>query len=278
MRVLTWNLWWRFGDWRARHAAIAAVLEREQPDVCCLQEVWATGAANQAADLAARAGMEWTWVPSPRPEKWQRRLDGETEEVGIGNAVLSRWPLTGIEHADLPAAGADDEGRTVLHASVLTPDGPVPVFTTQLNSGPGQSAVRCQQVRSISRFVDAHVHGGSHPAVLTGDFNAQPDSDEVRLMEGHLTAPAVPGLLLVDAWRYADPGDPGLTWDHRRNPHVRPTLEPSGRIDYLFVGPPGPGGAGHVRSVRLVGHGPEDGVWPSDHAGVVADLAPGVLG
>ena len=37
-------------------------------------------------------------------------------------------------------------------------------------------------------------------------------------------------------------------------------------------GPPGPSGEGHVRAVHRAGDGPVDGVWPSDHAAVVADL------
>ena len=51
------------------------------------------------------------------------------------------------------------------------------------------------------------------------------------------------------------------------------SLEPGARIDYIFVGQPGPGGQGHVRAVDLVGDAPRDDVWPSDHAGVYADLA-----
>ncbi|MCZ9344845.1 endonuclease, partial [Streptomyces sp. TRM76130] len=38
------------------------------------------------------------------------------------------------------------------------------------------------------------------------------------------------------------------------------------------VGPPGPGGTGRVRAVRRAGDAPVDGVWPSDHCAVVADL------
>ena len=40
MRVLTWNLWGRGGDWRRRRDAIAAVIAESAPDVCGLQEVW----------------------------------------------------------------------------------------------------------------------------------------------------------------------------------------------------------------------------------------------
>ena len=157
-----------------------------------------------------------------------------------------------------------------MFAEVESPYGRVSVYNTQLNSAPSHSAVRVEQVAALAEFI-----GGSvvdvFPIVLTGDFNALPDSDEVRLMEGHLTAPAVPGLLLIDTWRYARPGDPGFTWN-RRNPHVAGTFEPSARIDYVFVGPPGPTGQGHVISVAIVGDQSRDGIWPSDHAGVVVDL------
>jgi endonuclease/exonuclease/phosphatase family metal-dependent hydrolase len=66
--------------------------------------------------------------------------------------------------------------------------------------------------------------------ILTGDLNAEPDSDEVRLLSGHKTAPAVPGQVFVDAWLYADPSARGCTWD-RTNPAVDATGEPNARID-----------------------------------------------
>jgi endonuclease/exonuclease/phosphatase family metal-dependent hydrolase len=155
----------------------------------------------------------------------------------------------------------------VLFARIQTPTGPVPCFTTQLTSAIGQSAVRCQQVAALGRFVAART-GPGFPPVVTGDLNAEPDADEIRLLGGHKTAPVVPGPVLVDTWSYADPRAPGWTWD-RRNPHVAATGEPSARIDYILVGLPSASGAGQVRSVRLIGDWPVDGVWPSDHAGVL---------
>jgi endonuclease/exonuclease/phosphatase family metal-dependent hydrolase len=106
--------------------------------------------------------------------------------------------------------------------------------------------------------------------VVTGDLNAEPGSDELRLLGGVLTAPAVPGLVLVDAWRYADPGDPGFTWDHR-NGYQADTVLPDSRIDYILSGLPRQG-RGKVRWAGLGGTAPVDGVWPSDHFAVVADL------
>ena len=59
-RIVTWNLWWRFGPWEERMAAIGAVLRHARPDICVLQEVWVDGRRNQAAVLADELGMDWT--------------------------------------------------------------------------------------------------------------------------------------------------------------------------------------------------------------------------
>ncbi|MGB8947131.1 MAG: endonuclease/exonuclease/phosphatase family protein [Streptomyces sp.] len=269
MRVLTWNLWWRFGPWEERRKAVLAVLGDLRPDVIGLQEVWACGGENLAEWLAGQLDMHWTWAASRAPERWQKRLGDST--VDIGNAVLSRWPIT--EHAmmELPAREADYDGRLALYARINAPARPVPFFTTHLTSAVDASAVRCQQVRALAEFVAEHRGGTDFPPVVTGDFNAWPDSDEIRQFGGCKTAPAVPGQVFLDAWEYADPAQPAATW-LAANPYVAAGFEPSARIDYIHVGPPGPGGLGSVRSVRRVGDEPVDGVWPSDHAAVLADL------
>jgi endonuclease/exonuclease/phosphatase family metal-dependent hydrolase len=269
-RVVTWNLWWRFGDWQRRFEVIAAELASVAPDVVGLQEVWARGSVNAAGLLARRLGMHWAWVPSPAPERWQRKVGDPS--VAFGNAVLSRWPVAGVAHADLPgpSSGAPD-GRRVLHAALDTAAGRLPFFTTQLSAFPGRSGLRCAQVRRVASFVAAHSPDAGLPPVVTGDLNAVPESDEVRLLEGFLTEPAVPDLLLVDAWRYADPSDRGITWS-RANPHAVKTGEPDARIDYVLVGTPRGGRSALVTGARVVGDRPRDGVWPSDHAAVVADL------
>ncbi len=266
-RVVTWNLWWRFGDWRARQDGVLRVLSEVQPDVCGLQEVWDTPGENQAETLARELGLHWTYAPSPAPQRWQRRTG---DPAGVGNAVLSRWPLADVRVRHLPAAPDELDGRLVLHAALDTPAGVLPFFTTHLSSSPAGSALRCEQVRHVARFVAAH-SGHALPAVVTGDLNAEPDSDEVRLLCGSKTAPAAPGVVLIDAWRYADRTDPGWTWD-RRNPHLAQTGVLDARIDYVLVGLPARAGHGVVRSVGLVGQGPPGAPWPSDHLGVRVEL------
>ena len=85
-----------------------------------------------------------------------------------------------------------------------------------------------------------------------------------------LTSVPVPKLVFIDAWR-AGGTDEGSTWDNR-NAHAAQDFEPNRRIDYVLVGYPREAGIGQVVEARLVGDQPVDGVWPSDHFGVVADI------
>lgn len=267
MRVLTWNVWWRYGPWQQRQEAIAQVLAEVAPDVCGLQEVWGGPDANLAADLAGRLGMHWCWVELPAVD----RRHPQHGALSIGNAVLSRWPIAEQAQVALPTADSD-ERRAALYAGIEAPGGALAFFTTHLTYRPGGSALRVAQVRTLTGFVAKHWTDGGYPPVVTGDLNAEPESDEIRLLGGLLSAPAAPDLVLVDAWRYADPGDPGFTWD-LRNGYQEHSVLPNSRIDYVMVGLPR-GDRGRVRAVALAGTEPVGGVWPSDHFAVVADLQP----
>src|SRR5205085_1427402 len=110
----------------------------------------------------------------------------------------------------------------------------------------------------------------SYPPILCGDFNAAPDSDEVRMLTGRTTVP-VERLVFHDAWEVAGGGGAGWTWSNQ-NPFAVLDLEPDRRIDYVFVGWPKGGGRGHVEACEVVGLDPVGGVVPSDHLGVLATL------
>jgi endonuclease/exonuclease/phosphatase family metal-dependent hydrolase len=259
VRVLTWNLWWRFGPWERRRPAIAATLAALDPDVVALQEVWGEPAGtNFAAELAEGLGFDSAYAA-------RLELDG----VQFGNAVLSRWPITSSTPTPLPAPPEADEQRLVLRADVDAPRGPLQVFSTHLNWRFDHSAVRQQQVRAIADVV-AGARPRTYPPVLCGDFNAVPDSDEIRMLTGRAAGP-VEGLVFHDAWEAAGDGGPGHTWSNA-NPYAVLDLEPDRRIDYVLVGWPKAGGAGHVTSCEVVGASPVDGVVPSDHYGVLAEL------
>ena len=241
------------------------------PDICGLQEVPADDEHDLAAELAEALGMHWAWLPSPEPERWHSRHPGCT--AAAGNVILSRWPLEDGFDLSLPAGSSGDGSRTAIARVVSSPDGSIPVAATQLTAAPWDSSTRCAQVRALAERL-AGLDQSRYPVVLVGDMNAEPDSDEIRLLCGHKTVPARERFVLVDAWRYAPEGAPSPTWD-RANPHVAATMEPSARIDYVLVGPPRPGRRGHVLSARRIGAQPVRGVWPSDHAGVLVELETG---
>jgi endonuclease/exonuclease/phosphatase family metal-dependent hydrolase len=258
LRVLTWNLWGRFGPWEARLDAIAATLAGCDADVVTLQEVWDANGCNQAAELASVLGFSHAYAG-------RFTIDGVT----IGNAVLSRWPIADVESRMLPAPPDLEELRVVMRAGIEGPRGPLQVYTTHLNWRFDQSAVRQEQVRSIALFVADTTGDGDYPPILAGDMNAAPDAEEIRMLTGR-TAPPVPGLVFHDAWEAGGSGGPGFTWTNANRWATR-DLEPDRRIDYVFVGLPERGGAGHVTSCRLVGD-PVNGLDPSDHLGVLAEL------
>jgi endonuclease/exonuclease/phosphatase family metal-dependent hydrolase len=268
VRVVTWNLWWRFGPWEQRRAAILAVLRELRPDVVGLQEVWADDRENLAEWLAEELGLRCIWAASNTPQRSQRRL-GDTS-IQVGNAVLSRWPVLDAQVARFPGVDDEDE-RLAVHTRLQTPIGELPFLTTHLSSPVDASGTRVAQVVEVAKFVAACACDTELPSVVTGDMNAWPDSDEVRLLCGYKTAPAVPGLVLMDAWEFADPAQQWATWDPA-NPFVAASL-PRARIDYILLTQPRPAGLGRVLSVRRAGDQPVGGVWPSDHFAVVADLA-----
>jgi endonuclease/exonuclease/phosphatase family metal-dependent hydrolase len=265
VRVVTWNLWWRFGDWSRRRQAILTVLRDLRPDLCALQEVWADATTNQAAWLADELGLHHTWGPVSAQERWQRRIGDST--VQFGAALLSRWPLEDPRFEDLPG----DPARPLVSALVRAPHAVVPFVTAHLTATGGHSRIRTTQVERVVQVTGERLTP-DHPPIVAGDFNAQPDSDEIRLLSGDRTRQVVDGLVLLDAWDFAEPDARGFTWD-RRNPYAALGPDPSMRIDYLRVGLRYDLAAGRVRSVRLAGTGAVDGVWPSDHAAVVADLS-----
>jgi endonuclease/exonuclease/phosphatase family metal-dependent hydrolase len=114
--------------------------------------------------------------------------------------------------------------------------------------------------------------------VIGGDFNAAPETDEIRFMVGWHTL-AGHRASWQDAYARLHPGagEPGWTWASR-NPSTDwlAQLWRDRRIDYLFVSPEQRGAVGKVLAARVVLDAPDArGVWPSDHFGVLAEVALG---
>ena len=257
VKVLSWNLWWQFGPWQQRAPAIEATLQAANADVIALQEVWGDADQNFARVLAETLGYHYFQATCSI-------MNG----VGFGNAILARWPIAESKLTTLSGKPETGEPRNALYAKVDGPRGPIDFFCTHLNWRYEQSHIRQVQVREVAEFVKENTNG-KMPPVLCGDFNAEPMSEEIRMLTG-LTTAAAKGLVFHDAWHIAGKG-PGLTWD-TRNPFAAAEFEPDRRIDYIFVGHPKARRRGHITDVEIIGDAPVGGVWPSDHFGVMAKV------
>jgi endonuclease/exonuclease/phosphatase family metal-dependent hydrolase len=264
VRIATWNLWGRYGPWAARMPAIEAGMIAVDADIWALQEVWEDDERNQARELAAALGHDHVVYAS----------NLERDGAFSGNAVVSRWPITAHEVRVLPRSSGDahdDEGeeRLVVFAEIHGPRGPIQVYCAHLSWRDDHSAIRQAQVAEICRLVRER-RPRRFPAVLCGDLNADPSSDEIRMLTGHAAVP-VPGVMFRDAWPTAGNQESGATTSNA-NPFNAANLDRERRIDYVLVGVPKSGGVGSVLDARLAGNVPVDGMWASDHLAVVARL------
>jgi endonuclease/exonuclease/phosphatase family metal-dependent hydrolase len=256
-RVVTWNVWGRYGEWSARLDGIIAELKRSAPDIVCLEEAWATPEQSQGDLVGEALGLPYRFGWGD----WQQ--DGWTS----GGAICSRWPIATREHRPLPGeAGA---AGAAGYAGIDGPRGVIELLVVMLDYPLHASGVRQHQVRELVKFV-TEAASRRHPVIMCGDFNAGPDSDELRMLTGRSQPPA-PGMVFYDAWEVAGDGGPGFTWSNQ-NPLAAVSLLPDRRFDYVLSAWPRRGGAGHPVRCELLGVRPRQDAQLSDHYGVVADL------
>lgn len=100
---------------------------------------------------------------------------------------------------------------------------------------------------------------GSSPVTVTGDFNAEVDSEPYRIMTAHIEGDRD----LRDSFHTSEQPHygPVSTWDGFK------AIDPGRRIDFIFTG----------TGIHVVRHGTladikEDGLFPSDHLPVLAEV------
>lgn len=265
LRVLDLNLWNTDGPWPQRARRIGEWIDRLDPDLLALQEVVRMDGCDQLAELLGDRPYHRDWVPAS--PFW--RPGREQEKGEVGNAVASRWPISDREELVLPGLG-DFETRAALSVEVAAPFGPLGLTVAHLNWRLDHGFVRERQVQALCELALRRAPRDGFPPLLVGDFNAEPTATEIRYVTGR-HALGGRSVCFLDAWERAGNGGPGLTWSNR-NPWARAEREPDRRIDYVFSGLPRRNGLGELLACRVVCDDEVDGVWPSDHFGVYAEL------
>lgn len=270
LRVLTFNVENVEGDDR-RTKAINQELRRIEPDLVSFQEVVATPDRNQLDELLAGTGLHGSHQADA-----MSYTPPFADRYG-GTAVATRWPHTRLEVVDMRLAGAADVPWCTLAVSVPIPDtGEVLFIGTTAAWRLDAESVREQQAVALTDL-DAR-HRRALPTVIAGDFNAAPDAASIRYMRG-LQSLGSSSVHYHDAWEIAGVG-PGYTWTVD-NPNTRDVVEAvvrqpqhHRRIDYVFIGSwhQHHNASCQVRSAAVAFDQPIDGVWASDHYGVVVDV------
>jgi endonuclease/exonuclease/phosphatase family metal-dependent hydrolase len=262
VRVMTWNVWWRFGPrWRDRQPGIQATLERFRPDVVALQEVWAGDGTSQADELAKALGMHAVFAsPSYPPAP----AEPETDEAGIdlGIAVLSRYPVLDHRAVVMPARHRSWE-PVALTVRLEHPSGPLPIVAACLDYGVPYTDDRIAQGAFIADLATDPRFDGPCPVLLMGDLNAAVGSPVLRPVRDVLT----------DAWSAGGGAADAVTLPstHPSAPLEAGPQMVDQRIDHIFFRPGREDQHVLVEGVQLAGEA-VGGVHPSDHRAVVADL------
>ena len=278
-------------DFPARAAAIAAIVKESQPHVIGLQEVelirrqdpgdFLTNREPNAEEIdldylellmnaIQEEGLDYQVAAKVQNLDLEMPMlrDGKVTDVRLtdfdvilarGDVVVSR-PTTANYAAGLPIAPLGlhvTRGYVAIDATIE--DVTYRIVNTHLEAvDPGPRVAQAQEL------VDT-LAGEELPVILLGDFNTPaPDGEAYQLLleAGY-----------VDVWQAGSEGD-GTTCC-QADDLGNEASELSKRIDQIFVKHVALHPDGSIRTLT-VGDKPDDrlptGLWPSDHAGVVAQL------
>ncbi len=181
MKLITIN------TWQGRlQRNLETFIKEEQPDILCMQEVcsieglvapWIQGATLQTIQKAS--GLPHQYF-SPT-----NSYDLMGQEVGFGNGILSRQPLTNPNtvftyggHHKITAETFVPNVRNAQIVDIAAQNGSVRVVNYHAHWEPNQKGSQDSLTRiKILAEVLRHVKG---PLIIAGDFNVTADSDSLR--------------------------------------------------------------------------------------------------
>ena len=243
-RVATLNLEQDHKRWPARQPLISAEIAALKPDIIAFNEVCVP---LQTAKILRDAATAMTGVPYNLIQ--QTRVNGLAKIEG--EALLSRFPV-------IETGNFDYQTRDIvaLVARVLVGETPVDVYVTHLYMSRGDDSLRLFQVQQLLAWIDTRTDAAA--AVVCGDFNASLDAPSAALMATRFRpSQTTPTAFTPLAGGKGDISHP--YW---------PRMDRC--IDYIWVSD---GIAVLASEVCFNRPSPDDpSLWPSDHAGVWADL------
>jgi endonuclease/exonuclease/phosphatase family metal-dependent hydrolase len=276
LRIVTLNVWNTEGE-PGRLKAINSELRRLDPDLVAFQEVVQTADVKTLDTLLDGMDLQRT-----HQADMQHFTPPFADRYG-GSAVATRWPHQAVEALDLRLPDAADVPWATLAVVVQLPgEGELLFIGATAAWRLSAEAARERQAIMVADL-DAR-HRRELPTLIAGDFNANPDAASIRFLTGRQSLQGR-SVLYHDAWSIAGEG-PGYTWTVD-NPNAaagaRQIVGQPGhrsRFDYVLVGSwdAHPKAHARVEAASLAFDKPIDGIWASDHFGLVVDLEVGSNG
>lgn len=203
IRVLSYNIHHGVGiDNKLDLERIAKVIKSVQPDVVSLQEVdqqvSRSNNIDQAKELARLTNMQYVF--------------GSSIKLGngkYGNAVLTKLPIEGSKTISLPGKEKRSALYVTLKTSAESGAGLFKFIATHLAL---ENEAQVESIELIDRLLDSNA---GIPVILTGDFNAVPQSSTMKTLE--------------KKWENATSG----------NLATFPVEKPDMQIDYIMFRPAG---------------------------------------
>lgn len=169
--------------------SVAGTIKKENPDIVALQEVdintIRSGKVNQAAQLALKTGLKSFY--------FAKAIDHEGGDYGV--AILSKFPLSDIHTYRLPMDAATKGEPRVLAVAIATLPGGKKIRVASTHLDAQKAPVnRLLQIKAI----DSIAASESLPFIIAGDFNAEENSDVVKILDKGFTrtcnscAPTIP--------------------------------------------------------------------------------------
>jgi hypothetical protein len=173
LRVLTLNLWQRYGAWADRRSVIIEGIHAQQPDLMAFHESIKTDEYDQVTDLLG-AGF---YVAHSKGR----------DSNGMGISIASRWPFGNVQEVDLNVTPRTTGFPcTTLAAEVIAPD---PVCKLLfVNHFPNWQLnfeyERELQAVAAARFVEERIGQSTQQVVMVGDLDADYNSASIRFWSG----------------------------------------------------------------------------------------------
>lgn len=262
MKIVSYNI--HYGIGKDEGYSLERVIDAVRgADIIALQEVErhydSAQAPRQPEDIAALLpGYYWVYDAAFDVDCSSTDAAGSivNRRRQHGQMLLSRWPIITKRYFPLPRVWVDDEFNMqmgVLEGLVDTPLGSLRIYNVHFGSVSADER-RLQAEFVLDLLVNAPLHGGawSGPngefserdwcvgmpappmpasAIVLGDFNMEPGSDEYRLL---CEARDLSGnALLIDLWARYNPGRQVMSW--HSNP-AKPGPVESAMLDYCLPG------------------------------------------